>query len=113
MTTKHRPLYLTREARAALVRETFDAIATVGFLKWRAEERKLGVSVNEQDRQAYMEHFRQSYQPEFQAMAAKATNDRLYGLLEDYTEQANAMGLEEWKREQQAKPRNRGPELER
>ncbi len=64
-------------------------------------------------RQAYMELFRQSYPPEFQATAAKATTDRLSGLLEDYTEQANAMGLEEWKREQQAKPRNRGPELER
>jgi hypothetical protein len=111
--SRDRPNYLSPEARSALVRATFDAIATVGFLKWQDAERQLGVTVNEQDRQAYMEHFQQSYFSEFQAMAKTATDDRLYGLSEDYTEQANALGLREWKRQQQVKPRDRDFEMER
>ena len=49
---------LTPQERANVIRETFEAIAAVGFAKWQAEELAgYGYLANEEDRKSYLQEF--------------------------------------------------------
>jgi hypothetical protein len=94
------PNYLSPEQRAALVRETFEAVATVGFMQWWKSERpedieRSGYTPREL-RQSYVKELEKGFWADFQTMAAKASDDRLYGVLAEWKSAGNSMGLKEW-----------------
>src|SRR5439155_4344717 len=69
---------LSPEERAAVIRETFEAVTAVGFMKWKAEELDgWGYEVCEEDRQHYFREFEKDYFADFQKMAANASDARL------------------------------------
>jgi hypothetical protein len=89
--------HLDPEQRAAVIRETFEAITAVGFMKWKAEELMgFGYEVSEEDRQHYFREFEKDFFPDFQKLTANASDDRLLDAMEFWTDKANAMGLKEW-----------------
>ena len=98
------PNYLTPEARAKLVRETFEAVATVGFLQFCHEERARGEPTQtEADRKEFAAIMDAKYWQEFQQMTARVTNAQLVEMLGYWKMEANAAGLKEWQQEQRGK----------
>ncbi len=98
---KNLDYYLDQPARAALVREAFDAVAAVGFHQLKDQCRRDANNCTrpvEELREAFFKEM-DVYWPEFQAMAANSTDGQLYGVLEHYVEMADAMGLMEWRAE--------------
>ncbi len=91
---------LDSEARSALVRDTFAAVSMVGFLQFRKQELALGVRVTEDDRKAYFKFLEDSFRPEFDAMAANASDARLLEVLQWWIKEGKANGLTEWQQEQ-------------
>ncbi len=88
---------LDPQERATVIRETFDAIATLGFVKFQAEELMgWGYLVGEEDRQHYFKEFEKNHFAEFEAMAKTAPDDRLLDMRAYWIEKANAMGLTAW-----------------
>jgi hypothetical protein len=88
--------HLDPEQRAATVRETFECITAVGFMKWKAEELALGNELTEEDRKLYFREFEKNYFTDFQKMTANASDDRLLDAMEFWIDKANTMGLKEW-----------------
>jgi hypothetical protein len=85
--------------REAVIRETFEAIAAVGFGKWQAEElMAFGYLAGEEDRQHYVKECKKNHFAEFEAMAAGTTDERLLDARAYWIDKANAMGLSEWQR---------------
>jgi hypothetical protein len=91
---------LDSEARGALVQEIFQAVAMVGFLKFRKEEQALGLRVTEDDRKEYFKFLEESYRPEYEAIVAKASDTQVQEALHWWVKEAKSMGLTEWQREQ-------------
>jgi hypothetical protein len=90
----------------ALLRQTFEIIASVGFAKWRREELARGERLTEEDRHLYFKHFEQRYWPEFEKKAANVPDDRLMDVRDDWVEMSNAIGLLEWQERARAKERD-------
>lgn len=88
--------YFAAETRATLIREAFDAFATVGFLKWKREEiERHGTSPEliERERASYVKELKKSSWPWFRDTAEKATDGRLLDVREDWIERAEGLAL--------------------
>jgi hypothetical protein len=86
--------YFTAKARAKLIREAFDAFATVGFLKWKREEiERHGTApeVVEADRASYVKDLERVAWAEFHDMAAEAADIRLLDMRQDWIERAESL----------------------
>ena len=96
---------LNAEARAAHVQKTFEAVAMVGFLKFRNEELGLGLRVTEGDRKEYFKVLEESYRPDYEAILATASDAKVQEALQWWIKKAETMGITEWQREQESNGR--------
>ncbi len=88
---------LTPEQRAAVVREAFEAIVAVGFMKWKAEELMgYGYEAGEQDREHYARLYEKDHFRAFAARAAGATDARLLETRAYWIGKAKTMDLGAW-----------------
>lgn len=94
--------YLSPRQRAAVIRETFEAITAVGFAEWKAEERALGNELTKDDWRLYCHEFEKNHFAEFEKLAAGAPDDRLLDARADWIERANVAGLRDWREEREA-----------
>jgi hypothetical protein len=91
---------LDPQSRANVIREIFEAIASVGFVKWQAEElMAFGYLPGEEDRQHYLKEFEKNHFAEFEAMTKATPDNRLLDMRADWIEMANAYGLLKWQEE--------------
>jgi len=84
------------QQRSAVVREAFEAITAVGFMKWKAEELALGYEGDRGGPAALLQGVRKEQFAGFQKMAANASEDRLLDVRDFWIDKANVMGLKEW-----------------
>jgi hypothetical protein len=96
MAKKQTPL--TPQERANVLRETFEAMAAVGFMKWKAEELALGYKVTAEDRPDYVKELEKIMWSDLQRMAAHTPDARLLDAREYWLDKADKMGLREWQR---------------
>lgn len=93
---------MTREQRAIVIRETFEAITSVGFAKFITEEMLWhGNRVTEADRELYACEFRKNNFAEFERMTIGVPDARLLDVRQDWIEKANAVGLLDWRMEKE------------
>jgi hypothetical protein len=88
---------LTAAERETVVRETFEAITTVGFMKWKAEELMgYGYLVTEEDRRHFFREFEKDHFAEFGRMASAAPDAGLLDSRDYWIEKARTMGPDAW-----------------
>src|SRR5262249_7040977 len=88
---------LTPQERAAIIHETFEAISTVGFTKWQAEELMgYGYLAGQEDKEYYFRNFKEAAFADFEKMSAASSDERVLDARQFWIEKAKAMTLTEW-----------------
>lgn len=107
--------FLKPEERAAIVRQTFEAVMMAGFLQWwHSEPAETHARSGYSPREEWEEWLNMTKHNWgwFQAAAAKSTDDNLLNVLAYWKTQANALGLKEWEHlrdTREARPAEQSP----
>jgi len=95
-------LLLFGTRREALLWEAFEAVALVGFLTFRQQEKAIGepVPLKEEHRLDYLKMLETEFWQDFQHMAKNASLERIAAVHDHWLGVANTLGLEQWRQEQ-------------
>lgn len=92
--------WMTPKVRANVIRETFEAMAAVGYRRWRDEDPDLADGLagppSREGQEQFRKHYFEDHFAELQAMVEETPDDRLLDMRDEWIERANTMGLKEW-----------------